>query len=72
MLTLALRGRPPFAQVPWPRRSLTYVVVLVAATLASVAAAARLFDQWDGTVAPVDAYDMPDVPGQSFSSHQAR
>ncbi|HEY0642444.1 MAG TPA: hypothetical protein VGD39_03425 [Nocardioides sp.] len=72
VLTLALRGRPPLAQVPWPRRSLTCVVVLVAATLASGAAAARLFDQWDGSVPPEDAYDMPDVPGLSFSSPQAR
>jgi hypothetical protein len=72
VLTLALRGRPPLAQVPWPRRSLTCVVVLLAATLASGAAAARLFNQWDGSVAPEDAYDMPDVPGLSFSSPEAR
>ena len=72
VLTLAFRGRPPLAQVPWPRRSLTCVVVLLAATLASGAAAARLFDQWDGSVPPADAYDMPDVPDLSFSTPQAR
>jgi hypothetical protein len=72
VLTLAFRGRPPLAGVRWRRRSLTYVVVLVAATLTSGAAAARFFGQWDGSATPTDAFAMPDVPELSFSSPQAR
>ena len=72
LLALALRGRVPFAGVPWRRRAVVYAVVLVTATAGSVGAAAWLFEQWDGSDPVEDALPMPGVPGLSFSSPQAR
>lgn len=72
VLTVALRGRPPLAAVPWRRRALVLTIVLSAATCSSAAAAAWLFDEWDGSTPVGDALPMPEVPGLSFSSPQAR
>ncbi|TGN65726.1 hypothetical protein EXE59_18515 [Nocardioides eburneiflavus] len=71
LLTLVLRGRPPFPGASWRRRAGICLVVGAAATASSVVTAVWLFHQWDGNAPVEDALPLPGVPGVSLSSSQS-
>lgn len=70
LLTLVFRARAPFPSRPPGSRIVGVALAVAAATVASTATAAWLFDRWDGNAEIDQVHPMPGIEELSFSSPQ--